>query len=601
MKKYIEILVLISIIFMSYSCENYLETESNSTFTEETAFSNLDFATKEVLGVYSNLTSVDLYDYFLGLYFKCDNDIECVLGANDGGKYSLAHYAVDEGTSYLEEPWNLLYQSIERANICIDNLPGSPIWEGEYEKEVRQLYGEAVTLRALCYYELVSLWGDVPFQIKSTQAGDDYYLPKTDRDSIYEYLIQNLKDVEDYVPWMTETQTAERVNKGFVKGLRARMALAYAGYSLRNGTHETRRGRYWEDYYKIANQECLEIMNAGKHQLNPDFENIFKTLHAYSQDLAYHEVFFEIAFGRLISGRVGQSIGMRFSTSPPEPKYGRAAGEIRVPPTFFYSFDKKDIRRNVSVELYDYNDAGYPSQQRLVGRTNFTPCKWRRSWISPSMGGDQKSATYTGVNWPLMRYADIVLMFAESENEINGPTQAAKEALSLIRQRAFPEELWYSKVVNYIDSVSTSKEDFFNAIVDERGWEFGGEMLRKYDLVRWNLLGEKIRIMEEGCKKIINDDPEYANVPDYIFWKYEDDNETMDILNPDYRLPETSIEGYTRSTWLPRLSDSQKESFITNFERVANGYDEAKNNHLYPIAADIISASNGVLNNDQIP
>jgi hypothetical protein len=84
------------------------------------------------------------------------------------------------------------------------------------------------------------------------------------------------------------------------------------------------------------------------------------------------------------------------------------------------------------------------------------------------MGGDQKSATYTGVNWPLMRYADIVLMFAESENEINGPTQAAKEALSLIRQRAFPEELWYSKVVNYIDSVSTSKEDFFNAIVDER-------------------------------------------------------------------------------------------------------------------------------------
>lgn len=601
MKKYIEILVLISIIFMSYSCENYLETESNSTFTEENAFSNLDFATKEVLGIYSNFTSVDLYDYFLGLYFKCDNDIECVLGANDGGKYSLAHYDVDEGTSYLEGPWNLLYQSIERANICIDNLPGSPIWEGEYENEARQLYGEAVTLRALCYYELVSLWGDVPFKIKSTQAGDDYYLPKTDRDSIYEYLIQDLKDVEDYVPWMTETQTAERVNKGFVKGLRARMALAYAGYSLRNGTHETRRGRYWEDYYKIANQECLEIMNAGEHQLNPDFENIFKTLHAYSQDLAYHEVFFEIAFGRLISGRVGQSIGMRFTTSPAEPKYGRAAGEIRIPPTYFYSFDTEDIRRNVSIELYDYNDAGFPSQQRLVGRTNFTPCKWRRSWITPSMGGDQKSATYTGVNWPLMRYADIVLMFAESENEINGPTQAAKEALSLIRQRAFPKELWSSKVVNYVDSVSTSKESFFNAIVDERGWEFGGEMLRKYDLVRWNLLGEKIRIMEEGCKKIINDDPEYANVPDYIFWKYEDDNETMDILNPDYRLPETSIEGYTRSTWLPRLSDSQKASFITNFERVANGYDEAKNNHLYPIAADIISASNGLLNNDQIP
>lgn len=601
--KYIKIIVFVLLASITTSCEDYLVTESNSTFTETTAFANLDFATKAVYGIYEKFTNPNFYDYYY-MYTKIDNDIECAFNPDEGAKWSLAHYAGTEGSSKLEEMWAILFLTIERANICIDNIPKSPIWEGEYAKEAHQLYGEAVTLRALCYYELITTWGDVPFSVKSTQAGDDFYQPKTERDSIYEYLIQDLKDVEEYVPWMRETHTAERVNKGFVKGLRARMALAYAGYSLRNKTLETRRGRNWQDYYQIANQECREIMESGKHQLNPSFENIFKTLQSYSQDLNNNEVLFEIAFGRLKSGTLGQYFGMPHHSS--DPKYGRASGNVKVPLSYYYSFDRKDSRRNASVELYNYSNKSYLSKQRLVSTngTSFSICKWRKSWIVPSMGGDNLNVKYTGVNFPMMRYADVVLMFAETENEINGgPTQAAKDALSLIRKRAFPESLWASKVVNYVDSVSVSKDDFFNAIVDEKAWEFGGgEFLRKYDLIRWNLLGPKIKEMKEECLKIINDDPEYASlVPDYIFWKYKDDNETLDILNPDYRLPGDDIDGYTRSNWLPKMSASNKTNFAISLDLVAHGYDETKNNHLFPIAADIIVASNGVLSNDQIP
>lgn len=602
MKKYF--LIYLLIISFIVSCDDYLETESKSKFTEESVFSNLDFASKAVKGIYQVLTLDNMYAYSMGIYFKFDSDIECSYGANDGAINSLSHYAGTPSCSPLMGVWNSIYQTIERANLCIVNLPESPIWEGEYAKEAKFLYGEAVTLRALCYYELINIWGDVPFNVKSTEDGDKFYLPKTERDSIYEYLIQDLKDVEDYVPWMTETNTSERVNKAFVKGLRARMALAYAGYSLRNATFETRRGRYWEEYYKIANQECREIIASSKHQLNPDFENIFKKLNSYSMDLTYGEILFEIAYGRLVDGRVSYSIGMGHVTSPADPKYGKATSEIRITPPYYYTFDTKDLRRNVSVELYDYANKNTLGVQSLAhySLVTLSPCKWRKSWITPTMGGDLKLVAYTGVNWPLMRYSDILLMYAETENEINnGPTQTAKDALSLIRKRAFPNSVWATKVNEYVSAVSASKESFFNAIVNERAWEFGGEMIRKYDLIRWNLLGTKIAQMKDDYQKIMNSDPKFANVPTYLFWKYNSDGEKLDILNPDYRLSETAIPGYTRASWTPLLSASSKATYTKSVNIVGNGYDAAKNNYLYPIAAEIITASNGVLTNDQIP
>ncbi|MEI6754098.1 MAG: RagB/SusD family nutrient uptake outer membrane protein [Paludibacter sp.] len=596
MKKSIKYIFVVLIIGSIVSCNDYLQTNSNSTFTEKTAFTNLDFATKQVNAIYNQFTGIYMYDFIL-MFTKMDNDIEVSFTTgDDGGVASMAHYAATPGTTYLKELWNTFYKSIEMSNIAIVNLPKSPIWTGEYADQAHQLYGEAVTLRAMNYFELMSLWGDVPFKTKETQAGDNFNIPKTDRDSIYEFLIKDLASVEDYVPWMTETHTAERVNKGFVKGLRARMALAYAGYSLRNKTLETRRGRYWQDYYKIANLECKEIVDSKKHNLNPSFINIFKTLHAYTQDLTYNEDLFEIAFGRLYSGRLGYSFGMTFSSSPVDPKYGRGGGGS-VPLSYYYTFDRKDTRRNVSVELYNYANATQLSKQSLCSGYSMTVSKWRRSWLVPSMGGDLKNAIYTGVNFPIMRYSDVLLMYAETENEINnGPTAAAKEALSQVRQRAFTSDMWTSKVTNYVDSVSSSKDGFFNAIVNERGWEFGGEYLRKQDLVRWNLLGSKIAEMKEECRKIAYD--ERKDYPMFIFWKYNDDGETINILNPDYRMQGSQQVGWT-AQYMLWLKDSQY--YVSVMSQIAHGYDPAKNNHLYPIALDIINTSNGGLSNDQIP
>lgn len=598
MKKYIFI-GFVLLMGVLASCSDVLETSSNSTFTEETTFSNYDFAKKAVAGIYFNFMSTNMHANEL-IFYKLGSDIEHRTGNPDGARVSLAQYAANDGNTLVSRSWNKYYQSIERANICIENLPKSPIWEGEMAAEARALYAEAVALRAFCFYELISFWGDVPFPTHSTQAGDNFYLPKTDRDEIYEFLIQDLKEVEDMTPWMSDT--AEKVTKGFVKGLRARMALAYAGYSLRNGSLETKRGRNWQEYYQIANEECREIMTNGVHRLNPSYENVFRLLHAYSQDAANKEIIWELPFGRGFSGRFAQMIGMQFTTNPVEPKYGRAAAEPTVPLNYFYSFDRKDTRRNVNVELYNYGDKNYISKQRLASPTSLRPCKWRRSWIVPAMGGDLATVQVTGVNFPVMRYADVVLMLAETENEINGgPTPDAKNALIQIRQRAFPKDQWDQKVYRYVDSVSVSKDAFFNAIVEERAWEFGGELIRKFDLVRWNLLGERLDKMKSDCMKIMNNDPEYSWVPDVIYWKQGEDGETIDILNQDFRWTGPAPEGYSAKAWGPNFSAADRTSVQNYLNQCASGYNSAQNNHLFPLNQAIMNASNGVLTNDQMP
>ena len=436
MKTY-RILIILILAGMISSCIDFLETESKSTFTEEMSFDNIDFATYAVNGIYACFTSSFSYANIL-LFAKSGSDIEVVPGSSDNARRDLAQYKATPNNTQITTMWNTFYSAIEHANVCIENIPVSPIWETSAGKA---LYAEAIVLRALSYYELVTLFGDVPFHVKKTKSDDNFFVSKTNRDEIFEYLVEDLKKVENYLPWMNSTAT--RVTKGFAKGLRGRIALTYAGYSLRNNTLVTERGRYWEEYYIIANQECKEIFASGKHNLNPSFKGLFQSIHAYQQDISTKEVLFEIGYGRLISGRISQVIGMRFPTDPADAKYGRAAAEIAVPMPYYYSFTPGDERREVSAELYNYNNPSAPGVQRLIGVGDFKPTKWRRSWIKPGMGGDLATVQYTGVNWPIMRYSDVLLMLAETEIQVhNAVTDTAKIALEIVRKRAFPESMW---------------------------------------------------------------------------------------------------------------------------------------------------------------
>jgi hypothetical protein len=225
------------------------------------------------------------------------------------------------------------------------------------------------------------------------------------------------------------------------------------------------------------------------------------------------------------------------------------------------------------------------------------------------------SAKGTGINWPVMRYADVLLLLAESENELNGPTAIAQNALRLVRQRAFPEALWADKVTAYISTVSASKQTFFDAIVNERAWEFGGECLRKYDLARWNLFGKKVAETRNALTQMGIDGNAgtgtYAQLPDYLYYKRNSDgsiNWYNKYKKPAVEPPLKDVptvgsnpDGYTRIAWTRAMYNTTTSGPANYVLWSWRGYTDNTGatplRYILPLHNSVISSSLGVLQN----
>jgi hypothetical protein len=200
----------------------------------------------------------------------------------------------------------------------------------------------------------------------------------------------------------------------------------------------------------------------------------------------------------------------------------------------------------------------------------------------------------------MLRYADVLLMFAEAENELNGPTGAAQDAMRRVRQRAFAPAHWPDKVDAYVAAISGGKESFFDAIVDERAWEFGGEMIRKYELIRWGIYGEKMTETVQGLKALADGAFNGSSeLPDYFFWK-RDASGRFILLNPNRKIPlaqHTALTdaGWTRTEFLLNLHDNTltyKEWILKDWANYMKG--EVR--YIFPIPT--AEVSQGVLKND---
>lgn len=591
------------------SCDDFLQTETQSNYTTDVVFASPAYTYNALMGVYSLLTQDHTYSIRLSMYYTMNTDIEAVAFANnqvdDNGRRGIGNYLSSPGNTELERPWNTLYQAIERANLIIAEIPKSAVVSNGTDAEKAAMwsyYGEALTLRALFYAELARNWGDVPFKTEPTNPnGTNFFLPKTNRSEIFDALILDLDEAETYVPWITQSsaRTPERITKSFVKGLKARIALSRGGYSYRKN-NQMERDADWLKYYEIANKETKDVIESGIHSLNPSFKNVFYSQCQLRIDNTYNESLFEIGNGISRSGEAGYYIGVRFATSP---KYGYGnGGGVVTTPYYLYSFDPTDSRRLVSVAFYAYDAT--PQQVIYNMPYDYRIGKWSYKWMTETYLNLNRAASnklLTGVNWSMMRYSDVLLMFAETENVLNGgPTGAAKQALKDVRKRAFPVSQHASKVEAFVEALG-NQSDFFNAIVDERALEFGGEGIRKYDLIRWNLLKQKIDESKEMNRRIVDGLAPYDNLPAYLFYRYDvNDPEELDFanLNLDVDLGSDQIPGYTRIAWLRGLSDTNKTTFKTWLDLHSSGLNQNPNRHLVPIAQSVVESANGVFVND---
>ena len=509
MKKIKDLLSAAIIAAMVVSCDNILDSESPSTFDAAAVYSNYSLTENTIFSIAQSFGETNNYRGRYLSWIGLNSDIEWYNTYKPTDeKYQIAGYSQLPNNAQLNldnGPFAKMYEAIERANLCIEGIReyGKPAENAD----MAYLLGEVLTLRAMIYYDLVKAWGDVPARFDPTTS-ETIYKAKESRDVIFKQLLADLDEAIPYLPYpgkTAATSRTDRVNKMFAQGLYARIALMASGYALRPdegmvGTGDLGRNRITDDaelqkdvLYPKALAYLEDAIKSGSASLE-DYETYWKNQSNQDNLTAGpgHESLFVIPFsdGR---GRWNYTFAVRSEGS----SYAGGAtvtrgGDAGPVPTMWFKYDKNDIRRDITCVNWRWNS---DDEQELVGIQRWYFGKYRWEWMTknPYKGGNDD-----GVKPVVLRYADILLMAAEIANDQN-KLDDAKEYLKEVRTRAFKGH--EDAAENYVDAIAT-KDAMFNAIVDERAFEFCGEMTRKFDLIRWGMLKEKMDQAKAEMKQL---------------------------------------------------------------------------------------------------
>lgn len=596
---------IVMAVFSLTACEKFLEPESLSTFDQTYIFSNAEDARKAVNSMYVHF-SHDGFRSRLSNNMTGNTDIEHNGGSSDGARYQIWRLDAQENNGDLGYVWDIGYKAIRDANIAIEGILASEALQSEdvaLSGEMYNLLGEAYTMRAYWYSMLTFYFGDVPFSTRAPAIDVEFNLPKTDRNAILDSVINDLIAIESSMKWADELRYGiEQINREYTLGMIARIALQRGGYYLTPELTMVREDDYL-DYYQLAKDYTEKLMTLKDRDLPDDFRQIFLNQCKFITPVN-DEILFEVPFA-VGEGDVGWNIGIRVDEGNHE--YGQGSNYMAMPPTYYYSFDPSDKRLEVTCGLYTL-DQDFVQQLVSTGNMNISQGKWSRHFLDNPPG--QSSDKGTGINWPMMRYADILLMYAEAENELNGPTAEAQEALRRVRRRAFDASDWGNKVEGYISNVSGSKQDFFNAIVDERAWEFGGEMIRKYELIRWNLYYDKVVETVEGCIAMADSaNPDVGpagTLPDYLYTRLDEKGDLLIYSTHTKDIP-PDVDNWERQSWLIAMnSESTTDGYAEWLSRDYANYINPGNisvpdgiiRYIFPIPTIGIDNSKGLLKND---
>lgn len=568
------------------SCKKTVETDPYSSFTTDNFFKSLPEAYAATLGVYETLKSPNTYAWYVPLVYDADTDVEFLsAGTTTNDFREVSHYYYLAGNSYFYSTWTTLYSGIDRANLVIERIPQMTQYtngNAAEKTDLNRMLGEAKFLRGFFYSELVRLWGDVPFKTKSSAPGDDLSLPLTDRFTIYEQVIKDMQEAIAVLP--ATIATNERINKFGAKAMLARVALFAGGYSLRpDGTMQ--RATDYTKYYQLAQTHVNDVLTSGLYKLNDSYSQVFKN--QSQQVFEPKESLFEMSFYTPTVTNTSNSSWGTFNAPPTNAGvFGSTLNRVFVPSSFYSSFADGDLRRDFSIARYIL-DANGNKLPLLTNRDDerWGPGKWSREYQNNST----LEKTYTNINYVAMRYADVLLMKAEIENELNnGPTAEAYDAINTVRRRAYGTNTAGSRInitlatggtgyslsttalsnttitisggggtdayavptvvgdkvtaitvlnqgggyisaptititdvkgkgtgatatatllpkKNNVDvdlPTGLSKDAFLQRIQNERAWELCFEGMRRADLIRWNLLGDKIKATQDAVKAI---------------------------------------------------------------------------------------------------
>jgi len=467
--KRILILFLVTSFTGFISCE--LKEELFDTIGPETFYKTERDAQAAINGAYAFIAPMYKRDGIAAILYSAD---DITYNSKSGNEAIIAEKRGDPSTLYFKTIWDNSYAVINNANLALKYVPNIDMDPNTKNR----ILGEAYFLRGYMYFNLVRFFGGVPIKTKSTEDTDNLHQPRSSVEDIYKQIFDDLKKASDMMPEFSEQPESEfgRATKGAAKSI---LALAYL-------THED-----WAQ----AEQYADEVINSGEYSLVTDFGRLWDVKQERQN---YQEIIFAVQYVRdnLVSflPSVGSDIVYRCIPNTAEgytghPAHGSGTGVLQVHPWFYdfcttgqYSGDYRAEKSFLTVwKAWDEADPdGYKRSYPDTLGAQTEPFPYIAKYIDPD-GLDHRNHENDLI---IIRFAEILLIKAEAENELNnGPTPEAYAAFNQVRSRA--RNAGDSIRVTPPDlALGLSKEEFRQAIFNERGVEFLGEGHRYFDLLR---------------------------------------------------------------------------------------------------------------------
>lgn len=464
MEKNIFIILIVS--FTILSCNKILDTTPQDFISPVNSYKTERELESALAGVYDRLGDQRVYAQAMSCYLVFSDEF-FMKGRTGGADANI----FDASSLELNRHWEALYTGIERANMLLDNM----VADNVSQEKFNAIKGQALFLRAYYYFMLAGEFGSVPLKLSSTKSPDEVPLPGAPLKTIYEQILKDMKDAEQLVKPITDYGYNTRISKTAVQGMIARVCLKMAGYPLHD-----------ESKYEEAREYAKRVMDSGLHGLNADFSQIF--INHVKEIFDTREGLWEVEFKGKNQGEILEAgmIGSYNGILCPNIDTGFGTDFVHATAKLYDAYETGDLRRDWTIAPFRFVASG-----ATVIRTNWagnqiydrSNGKWRREY-EPNLPRVQY---WNGTNWPLLRYADVLLMFAEADNHVNnGPTSEAYNAINMVRRRGYGQD---ASVGNgSIDLPNgLNQQDFMDSVRSERLRELAFEGIRKHDLIRWGI------------------------------------------------------------------------------------------------------------------
>lgn len=478
--------VCLSIMFAD--CKKVLDTKPQDFLSPDTYFTKASDATAALDAAWQMLTRKEMYGGTYQFRYETSDDTFTNLSQN-----FPANLGIDATNSAYSSRWNEMYQTIQYINILLANLPRTPM--DDTQKGV--IKGEGLFLRGFLYYELVKEWGAVPMRLTPNADPNDLNLAATPVKDLYAQILKDLTEAEGLVPTTASSGygAAGYAAKTTVEAILARVCLSMAGYPL-NDVSKFQDAKTW----------AQKVVDSHEHSLNPDFTQVFKN---YAQGVfdkkeSLWEIDFNYVSGNSTpSGYIGYLDGIKNNNVA----FGSSAGQFGITRKLLLSYGpyatNKDLRRDWTCTPWKWHVvSGAESSDADIeaNKVYFTTSQLYERYFAkfrlyycplPNAASGQ-----TPINWPMVRYSDVLLMLAEAENETSGPTPLAYNCINQVRERGWGKMMAGATNITEADEPAGLTQDAFRQEVrNERFRELAGEALRKQDLIRWGIFVPTIRAL----------------------------------------------------------------------------------------------------------